>query len=157
MAQAIRENLDMSPLLVAFSAFMIFRIAGAAGIEPFTTWQASMRFGLGVTFVLMGSGHFTRLRHKIVGLIPSSYPNPGLLVTVSGVWQLAGGVGLLVLPFSRIAGYGLIIEILLKLPVNVHAARAHLALGGRWATPPWLRLPLQVGWIVLLWWSIRGG
>lgn len=147
----------MSPLLVALFALMIFRLSGAAGVETFNTWQASMRFGLSIAFVLMGAGHFTRLRRQLVSMIPPSYPNPGLLVTISGVWQLAGGFGLLVLPFSRIAGFGLIVEILLKFPVNVYAARAHLALRGRWATPPWLRLPLQVAWIILLWWSVQGG
>jgi uncharacterized membrane protein len=38
-------------------------------------------------------------------------------------------------------------------PANVNAARKQLTLGGRPVTPLWLRLPMQLLFIGLLWWS----
>jgi uncharacterized membrane protein len=36
-------------------------------------------------------------------------------------------------------------------PANVHAARAHLTIASRPATPLLLRLPMQLFWIGALW------
>jgi uncharacterized membrane protein len=48
---------------------------------------------------------------------------------------------------------GLIIFFIAVLPANIHAARANVTLGGEPATPLVLRLPMQLLFIVLTWWS----
>jgi uncharacterized membrane protein len=48
---------------------------------------------------------------------------------------------------------GLILLLIAMFPANVNAARKRLTLGGRPATPLWLRLALQLLFIGLLWWS----
>jgi hypothetical protein len=40
-------------------------------------------------------------------------------------------------------------------PANLHAARVGHTIAGRPHTPLVLRLPLQLLWIGLLWWSVR--
>jgi uncharacterized membrane protein len=37
-------------------------------------------------------------------------------------------------------------------PANIHAARSHLVVVGRPATPLIVRVPLQLFWMAALWW-----
>ncbi len=53
------------------------------------------------------------------------------------------------------AGIALILFFIAVLPANIHAARAKVTLRGRPATPLWLRLPMQILFIVLAWWSTQ--
>jgi uncharacterized membrane protein len=54
-------------------------------------------------------------------------------------------------PLIRASAYALILLLVALFPANVHAARAHLLVAGRPATPLVIRLPLQLFWIGALW------
>jgi uncharacterized membrane protein len=73
-------------------------------------------------------------------------------VTLTGVFELLGAVGLLIPSTVVPAAYGLILLLLAMFPANVHAARAGLTVAGRRASPLVWRLPLQLFWIGALWW-----
>ena len=70
-----------------------------------------------------------------------------MLVTLTGVLELMGAIGLLLPSTAIAAAYGLISLLVLMFPANVHAGRAGLVIAGRHATPLIWRLPLQVFWI----------
>jgi uncharacterized membrane protein len=53
------------------------------------------------------------------------------------------------------AGGNLIVLLIGMFPGNVKAAFQKLAIGGTPATPLWLRAPMQVLFISLLWWVIK--
>jgi len=53
----------------------------------------------------------------------------------------------------RAAGIALILFFIAVLPANIHGARASVTLRGRPATSLWLRIPMQILFIVLAWWS----
>jgi len=56
---------------------------------------------------------------------------------------------------QRIAAIALILFFLAVLPANIHAARAGVTLRGRPPTPLWLRIPMQILFIGIAWWSTR--
>ena len=77
------------------------------------------------------------------------------MVTVTGVFETLGAVGLLLSGLAQPAAYALIALLVAMFPANVHAARARLSIAGRRAPPLALRLPLQLVWIAMLWWAAR--
>jgi uncharacterized membrane protein len=103
-------------------------------------------------FIFTATAHFNRMRPDLISMVPPRLPNPAVLVTLTGIAELVGAIGLLVPAVSRWAAVGLALLLVALFPANVHAARAGVTLGGRPATPLVLRLPLQVIWIGLLCW-----
>jgi uncharacterized membrane protein len=133
-------------------AILVARALGVVGVEALGSWHAATRSGLAVMFLFTSMAHFNRMRPDLVRMVPKRLPAPAILVTLTGIAELVGAIGLLVQPFSRLAAIGLALLLVALFPANVHAARAGLTLGGRPATPLVLRLPLQVLWIGLLCW-----
>lgn len=142
----------MIPFFVMLVAILAARGAGALGVETIASWQASTRAGLAVMFIFTAIAHFNRMRPDLIRMVPPRLPNPAVLVTLTGIAELVGAIGLLVPAVSRWAAVGLALLLVALFPANVHAARAGVTLGGRPATPLVLRLPLQVIWIGLLCW-----
>jgi uncharacterized membrane protein len=104
-------------------------------------------------FVFTASAHFNRMKHDLARMIPSYFPRPLLIVYVTGVLELLGAAGLM-LPLSRrLAGICLIALLVGMFVANVNAARRGITLRGQPPTPLWLRVPMQVFFIALLWWS----
>lgn len=129
------------------------RAIGALGWPLLDSWPAAVRVGLAVMFAFTGAAHFTRTRPDMIRMVPPDLPKPAAIVTLTGVAELAGTIGLIVPSLARWAGYGLIILLVAMFPANVHAARSGQAIAGRPPMPLRLRLPLQLLWIGLLWWS----
>ena len=142
----------MIPFFVMLGAVLAARGMGAAGVEFLGSWKAATRAGLAVMFVFTAAAHFNRMRLDLIRMVPPRFPNPGALVTLTGIAELAGAAGLLAPSVSRWAAAGLALLLVALFPANVHAARAGVSLGGRPATPLALRLPLQLLWIGLLGW-----
>ena len=84
-------------------------------------------------------------------MVPTSLPSPSLLVTLTGLFELTGAIGLLVPSTTAAAGYGLMALLVAMFPANVHAPREGLVIAGRRASPLMWRLPLQLFWILALW------
>jgi uncharacterized membrane protein len=76
-------------------------------------------------------------------MVPPAFPAPGLLVTLTGILELAGALGLLVAPLRPFAAWGLVALLFAMLPANMYAARAGLTLSGKPVTPLVPRVALQ--------------
>ncbi|MBC7460455.1 MAG: DoxX family protein [Thermoleophilia bacterium] len=114
-------------------------------------FRTILRGLLALLFIGAGSMHFLR-PHGFVHIVPEQLPRPELLVSVSGVAEVLGGVGLLVPPVRRAAGIGLIALLVAVFPANVNMALHADRLGAglpEWAL--WLRLPLQPALIAAVW------
>ena len=87
-------------------------------------------------------------------IVPPWVPNARLATYVSGAFEIAGAIGLLV-PATRVAAaWGLVALLAVVFPANVHMlnqARAADASVG-YVAGLWLRLPLQP---LLIWWVWR--
>ena len=145
----------MAVLFVLITAVLSFRGLGALGIEQLATWQSAARCGLAVMLLFTSSAHFTRMREDLVRMTPPWVPHPRAMVFVTGILEIAGAVGILVPGLRRVAGISLILLFLALLPANIHAARAGLTLRGKPVTPLWLRIPMQLLFIGLTWWTTQ--
>lgn len=118
-----------------------------------TTWRRVSLHVLSALFVAAGVLHFA-IADSYVRIVPPWLPAPRALVYVSGVCEVAGGVGLLLPSTRRAAAVGLILLLLAVWPANFQ-----MLLNAREAgAPPWwqalllARLPLQ---LVLACWVWR--
>jgi uncharacterized membrane protein len=90
-------------------------------------------------------------------MMPAQLPAPLLLVQISGVAEIAGGLGLILPQTRRLAAWGLIALFLAIFPANVNMAVHHLPLDGKPVAPAllWARLPLQLVLIAWAYWYTR--
>jgi uncharacterized membrane protein len=88
------------------------------------------------------------------GIVPPWLPSPSTLVAVSGVCEIAGGLGILVPLTRRAAGIGLIALLVAVFPANIQMLLNARAQDAVWWTQLglWLRLPLQP---LLMYWVWR--
>ena len=145
----------MVVLLILVFSCLIFWGLGFAGIPAFASWQASARDGLSLMLVFTGISHFTFMKEDFVRMMPTSIPWPRGMVYFTGLCEIAGAVGLLLPQLRRAAAYALVAFFLAVLPANIHAARAGVTLRGKPATRLWLRIPMQVLFIAVAFWSAR--
>ncbi len=107
---------------------------------------------LGLVFIAAGVNHFV-IPRAYERIVPPSLRGQGkLLVQVSGVAEVAGGVGVL-LPWTRRAsGLGLAALLAAVFPANLYMARTPQDFK---RIPLWAlyaRLPLQP---LMIWWALR--
>ncbi len=145
----------MLVLIILIASILIFRGLGFTGAPAFASWSADVRDGLAVMLLFTGSAHFTPVKEDLIRMTPQWVPRPRSMVFFTGLCELAGAIGLVVPETRRAAGIALILFFIAVLPANIHAARAKVTLRGRAATPLWLRLPMQILFIVLAWWSTQ--
>ncbi|GAB3851083.1 hypothetical protein GCM10029963_38320 [Micromonospora andamanensis] len=135
----------MAPLIALITGTALARLVGLAGLSALDGWHPALRVGLALMFVTTGIVHFVGVRRRdLIAMVPPRLPRPELLVTVTGVLELAGSVGLLVPATARWAAVGLALLLLAMFPANISAARRRLTLAGRPVTPLGIRTVLQV-------------
>jgi uncharacterized membrane protein len=142
----------VAPLIVLLLAWLLVRSMGFAGIlDQVDSWTGALRFAFAAMFAFTAISHFhPRTRPDLVRMVPSGLPAPGLLVTMTGILELVGAIGLLVPRSAAAAAFALSALLVAMFPANVRAARAGLVVVGRPATPLVWRLPLQLFWIAAL-------
>ncbi|SRR6266498_3402076 len=137
----------MIPFVLLVLATAGFRVLGLLGVAFFHRWVLDLRWALAVMFLLTASAHWGRKRQDLIRMVPPWLARPGLFVTLTGVAEAAGALGLLLPATAPLAAGGLILLLLAVFPANVHAARAAVGIGGRSATPLALRGLLQLAFI----------
>jgi len=116
----------VEPLIALVGVTLALRIAGAVGARRLRSWPVALRGGLASMFVMTGMAHFIGLRAELISMVPPALPNPGLLVTITGLAELAGAAGLLLRPTAPWAAGGLTALLIGLFPANVYAALNHL-------------------------------
>lgn len=145
----------MAVLVVLLASLMLFGGLGALGVEAFSTWRDVVAWALAAMFAFTASAHFTRTREDLVATVPKVFPSPGLLVSLTGVLEGLGAVGLLIPATRGLAGLCLVLLLVAMLPANVSAARRGVPIRGRAPTPLRLRIPMQLLYLGLTWWATR--
>jgi uncharacterized membrane protein len=77
------------------------------------------------------SAHFGGQRESLIRMVPDALPAPGLIVTLTGLAEIAGAIGLVIPRFAPLASVALAIFLVAVFPANVHAAREGVEIGGR--------------------------
>ena len=113
-----------------------------------------IRLVLAALFVAAGGAHF-RTPEPFVKIVPPFLPSPYVLVYVSGIFEILGGLGILVPATRLIAAWGLIALLLAVFPANIYMATAGVKIGGFPSQPwmAWARLPFQFVLIGLVYWA----
>jgi uncharacterized membrane protein len=109
-----------------------------------------------VAMVDVGTLHFVA-PDGFAHIVPAYLPMPYVLVYVSGVAEIAGGLGLTFEKTRRAAAWGLIALYIAVFPANINMAVNHIGFGDQ-PLPPlavWLRLPLQAVFIAWAYWYTR--
>jgi uncharacterized membrane protein len=126
----------MQPFLLLASLFVLLVIP--------LGWLSALRVALAVMFLFTASAHWGRRRADLIRMVPPVFPRPELMVTVTGVLEIIGAIGLLITPLAPYAAIGLTMLLVGIFPANIRAAREDLTIGGRRATPLALRAAIQV-------------
>jgi uncharacterized membrane protein len=114
----------MEPLIVLVTVTSLLLVAGAAGVPRLRTWPVALRSGLAAMFGFTGAAHFDAfgMRDELVAMVPPALPAPELLVTVTGVLELAGALGLLAARTAPWAAAGLSGLLVAMFPANIYKA-----------------------------------
>lgn len=114
----------MAVFVTLLVASVAARIVGTIGVDYVDSWPEASAVGLAAMFVMTGVAHFVQpLRGDMIAIVPPRLPAPALLVTVTGVLELLGAVGLLVPAIRVPAAICLFLLMLVMFPANVYAAR----------------------------------
>ena len=147
----------MAPLIVMIVAWIGARLAGATGrAAAVATTVGALRIALAVMFIFTGAAHFLPgTRPDLIRMVPPALLFPEHLVTLTGVLELAGAIGLLIPSLASLTAYCLAALLVAMFPANAYAAIAGIEFDGRAASPLVWRLPLQILWIAALIWVAR--
>lgn len=140
-------------LIIVGVVTLLAWLTGRAGTAPLRGWAAATRVGLAVMFWVTGVAHFTSMRADMIRMVPPGIPDPGFMVTFTGLCEIVGGIGLLVPRTRRVAAVALVLLLLAVLPANIHAALSGVTFQGAAPIPLIPRVALQAVLIALVWWS----
>ena len=113
-----------------------------------------MKYLLGIMFVALGINHFIN-PDFYVNIMPPYLPWHLEMVYLSGFFEAALGMLVMVPKYTRIAAWGLIAVVIAVFPANIHmAVNSHLYPD---INPMflWIRLPLQGVFIAWPYWFTR--
>ncbi len=121
-------------------------------------FRTLVRFLLAALFLTAGVIHL-RDPELFLPIMPPWIPFHLACVRISGVFELLGGIGLLVplRPIQFVTGWGLVLLLVAVFPANIYMAAAHIQVHGIPSQPwmGWARLPLQPLLIVAVLWVTR--
>jgi uncharacterized membrane protein len=106
-------------------------------------------------FVAAGLAHFVAPQFYRP-MMPPWLPAHDLLILLSGIGEVAGGIGLMIPRVRVAAAYGLIALLIAVFPANIQMLINAIADGapGLFQAGLWLRLPLQL--VLIRWvWKVR--
>ncbi|WP_434088827.1 DoxX family protein [Amycolatopsis japonica] len=110
------------PVLMLIAVTATLSLLGVFGVRRLKPWPVAVRGGVAALFVTTGLAHFIGMREELVAMVPPALPAPGLLVTVTGVLELAGAAGMLWSRTAPWASAGLTLLLLGMFPANVYKA-----------------------------------
>jgi uncharacterized membrane protein len=144
---------EMIPLFVLVAGFVLFLLLGHTGVHYFQESQHALRAALGIMFCLTASAHWGKRRPDLIAMVPPSFPRVPLLVTLTGIAEIAGAIALQIPSFALFAAMGLFLMLLAIFPANVFAARNRLSIGGRSVPALLPRTLIQLIFLAALWFA----
>ncbi len=113
-----------------------------------------LKWLLAIAFVLAGINHFLNPAFYL-RMMPPVLPAPLFLIYLSGVFEIALGILLLLPKFTRFAAWGLIALLIAVFPANVYMASNPQIFPEFSSIAIYARLPLQLVLIALMFWFTR--
>lgn len=116
-----------------------------------------VRVGFGLFFIAAGANHFISPEWYLSNQMPPWVPFPLAMLFLTGLAEIAGGIGLFVPALRPWAVRGLLLLLVAIFPANLHMFSEALGQNG-WSSTTvglLLRLPLQAIFMYAVWWSSR--
>jgi len=82
-------------------------------------------------FLVTAAAHWGPGRPDLIRMVPLRLPAAGSIVTLTGVLEILGAVGLLIPVTARAAATCLTVLLIVLFPANIRAARERLSILGR--------------------------
>jgi uncharacterized membrane protein len=143
----------MVSVFVLVISTLLLRGVGWLGVKQLSSWRDASRGGLVIMFLFTGASHFTSMKYDFAAMIPAPLPDDLWVIYLSGVLEIAGAIGLLIPRTRKVAGICLVLLLVALFPANVNAALNEIPLRGEAPTPLWLRAPMQLLFIGMVWWT----
>jgi uncharacterized membrane protein len=143
----------MTSVFVLVVSFLVLRGVGWLGVKQLSSWRNAGRLALVIMFLFTGASHFTTMKYDFAAMIPAPLPNDLWVIYLTGVLEIAGAIGLLIPRTRKLAGICLVLLLVALFPANVYAALNEIPLRGEAPTPLWLRGPIQLLFIGMVWWT----
>src|SRR5918999_493586 len=143
----------MTSLFVLVVSFLLLRGVGWLGVKQLSSWRDAGRGALVIMFLFTGISHFTSMKYDFAAMIPGPLPNGLWVIYLTGVFEIAGAIGLLIPQTRKLAGICLVLLLVVMFSANVNAALNDIPLSGQDPTPLWLRTPMQLLYVGMVWWT----
>lgn len=140
----------MMPFFLFILTALFFCLLGYIGLATFQSVSFVLRCALAVTFLLTASAHWGKRRPDLIRMVPPAFPRPDLVVTITGVLELLGIIGLYIPGMVRVTSICLAVLLAAMLPANIYAARHNLTIAGRHVPSASVRGIIQVVFIATL-------
>ncbi len=146
----------MKPLIVLIITFVIALIIIKLQTKKIN-WQLAGRIAMSIMLVFTSVAHFV-FTEGMSEMIPNFFPFKKELVIVTGVLEMLFAIGLLIPKTKTLTGWILILFFITVLPTNIKASMEHInyqtgALDGNGMAYLWFRVPLQILFIVWVYFS----
>jgi uncharacterized membrane protein len=109
---------------------------------------------LAPAFIVAGGNHFVN-PDFFVAIMPPYLPAHLELVYLSGIFEIAGGIGVLIPRVRSLAGWGLVALLVAVFPANLHMALKPELFSDVSSGALYTRLPIQVLMIAWAYWATR--
>ncbi len=113
-----------------------------------------LKWLLGIAFIFAGINHFVN-PNFYMRIMPPVLPFPLFLIYLSGVFEIAFGILLLIPKFSRLAAWGIVLLLIAVFPANIYMAMNAENFPEFSPLMIYLRLPLQFVLIAWAFWFTR--
>ncbi len=143
----------MVSLFVLVVSFLLLRGMGLLGVDRLSSWRMAGRGALVTMFLFTGFSHFSNMKYELAAMIPAPLPNGLWVIYLTGLFEIAGAIGLLIPRTRKLAGICLVLLLVGLFSANVNAALNEIPLRGEAATPLWIRTPMQLLYIGMVWWT----
>lgn len=137
-------------LLIILGIYAALLLPGLRKLAPGRTDRLAL--SIAIPFTIAGCSHFLN-PERFIAMIPEVFPEPRLLVYLTGAFEILGAIGLVIGRTRRLAAMGLVALLVALFPANVHVALSGATVEGlpeaRWYY--WARLPVQlvfIAWLV---------
>lgn len=88
---------------------------------PEGIWKKIVLIGLAAFFINVGIDHFVNPDFYL-SIMPPAFPLHLEAVYISGVFEILGGIGVLIPKFRRFSGWGLVALLIAVYPANIYMA-----------------------------------
>lgn len=139
----------MKPFLILIAAF-ILSLAGSGFFSGSAGTAAAGCIAMAVMLLFTGIAHFVKPKEMML-MLPPVVPARIFLILITGIFEIAGAIGLLIPQTRTLTGWSLIVFFLLILPANIYAAvapKTKTNFTGQGLKYLWFRIPLQLFFII---------